>query len=153
MLSGRYKGSVITPGGDVYSTTGFTLIEVVVALAILGIGLTVIIELFSGGLRMGRASEEYTKAVNYARMKMEEMAVKEEVEEGIEEGEFDETYRWQVGVKKVNILPVEKETDFKPPVEFFQVKINIIWKSGFKDRLTSIESYKTIKREEKEGKI
>jgi general secretion pathway protein I len=153
MLSGRYKGSVITPGRDVYSTTGFTLIEIVVALAILGIGLTVIIELFSGGLRMGRASEEYTKAVNYARMKMEEMAVKEEVEEGIEEGEFDETYRWQVGVKKVNILPVEKETDFKPPVEFFQVKINVIWKSGFKDRFTSIESYKTIKREEKEGKI
>lgn len=31
---------------------GFTLIEVVVALAILGIGLVVIIELFGGGLRL-----------------------------------------------------------------------------------------------------
>ena len=55
---------------------GFTLIEVLVAVAILGVGLTVLIELFSGGLRLGRASEEYTKAVNYARMKMEEIAVK-----------------------------------------------------------------------------
>ncbi len=35
---------------------GFTLIEVVIALALLGIGLTVILELFSGGLRLARTS-------------------------------------------------------------------------------------------------
>ena len=61
---------------------GFTLIEVVVALFILGVGLTVIIELFSGGLRLGRTSMEYTKAVNYARMKMEETMAKPVVEAG-----------------------------------------------------------------------
>jgi prepilin-type N-terminal cleavage/methylation domain-containing protein len=132
---------------------GFTLIEVVVALAILGVGLMVIIELFSGGLRLGRATGEYTKAVNYARMKMEEVSIKDWVEEGTEEGECDKTYRWRVGVKKVDLLPGDKDTDFKPPVEFFQVKISILWKSGSKDRVTSIESYKTMKREEKEGKI
>ena len=33
---------------------GFLLLEVVLALAILGVGLTVIIELFSGGLRLAR---------------------------------------------------------------------------------------------------
>ncbi|NWG02305.1 MAG: prepilin-type N-terminal cleavage/methylation domain-containing protein, partial [Syntrophaceae bacterium] len=48
---------------------GFTLIEVLLAVLILGIGLTLIIELFSGGLRLARTSEEYTRAVNYARMK------------------------------------------------------------------------------------
>jgi general secretion pathway protein I len=130
---------------------GFTLIEVVVALAILGVGLTVIIELFSGGLRLGRVTEEYVKAVNYARIKMEEISIKDWVEEGIEEGEFDKTYRWRVGVKKVDLLPGDKDTDFKPPVEFFQVKISVLWKSGSKDRVVSIESYKTMKREEKEG--
>jgi prepilin-type N-terminal cleavage/methylation domain-containing protein len=46
---------------------GFTLIEVVVALTVLGVGLIVIIELFSGGLRLGRMAEEYTQAVSYAR--------------------------------------------------------------------------------------
>jgi len=50
-----------------------------VALAILGIGLTVIIELFSGGLRLGMTSEEYTKAVNYARVKMEEVLSKQKI--------------------------------------------------------------------------
>jgi len=124
---------------------GFTLLEVVVAMAILGMGLTVIIELFSGGLRLGRASEEYTKATNYARIKLEEIGSQQDLVEGTEEGELEEAFRWQVSVKKIDILPIEKNPDFKPPVELFQVKISILWKSGSKERSTSIESYKMTK--------
>jgi general secretion pathway protein I len=131
-------------------TTGFTLIEVVVAMAILGIGLTVIIELFSGGLRLARTSVEYTKAVNYARMKMEEMRVKQTIEEGSEEGEWDGTFRWQVETKRVDILPAQVGTDYKPPVDLFQVKINVLWKSGTKERSTGLETYKAVKPEEDE---
>ena len=54
-------------------------------------------ELFSGGLRLGRVSEEYTKAMNYASLKMEEIATQKTIEEGEDEGEFDKTFRWQVG--------------------------------------------------------
>jgi len=126
--------------------------EVVVALAILGVGLTVIIELFSGGLRLARASVEYTKAVNYGRTKLAEVALKETVEEGSEEGEFDETYRWQVGVKKVDVLYLEEKTDYKPPAELYQIEINVIWKSGFKERSTRIETYKTVRLKDEEKK-
>jgi general secretion pathway protein I len=132
---------------------GFTLIEVVVALAILGVGLTVIIELFSGGLRLARASMEYTKAVNYARTKMEEIAVKPAVEEGTQEGESDDkAFRWQVAVKKVDLLSIDKSMDYRPPIELFQVKIDVFWKSGSKERSTSFESLKAIKPEEEEKK-
>ena len=131
---------------------GFTLIEVVIALAILGMSLIMIIELFSGGLRLGRTSGEYTTAVNYARMKMEEVRLKPPIEEGTEEGEFNDSYRWQVDVKKIDILPLEKDRDFDPPAELFQVKINIIWKSGGKERSMGLESYQTVKQEEN-GKI
>jgi len=132
---------------------GFTLIEVVVALAILGVGLTVIIELFSGGLRVARTSIEYTKAVNYARMKMEEIAMKPLVGVGTEEGESeDKTFRWQVGVKKVDLLSVDKSVDYKPPIELFQVKIDVFWKSGFKERSASVESFRAIKPDDSERK-
>jgi len=132
---------------------GFTLIEVVVALAIVGVGLTVIIELFSGGLRLARASVEYTNAVNYARVKMEEIALKPPVEEGTQEGESeDKTFRWQVGVKKVDLLSIDKSVDYKPPIELFQVKIDVFWKSGSKEKSTSVESLKAIKPEEGEKK-
>lgn len=131
-------------------TRGFTLIEVVVAMAILGIGLTVIIELFSGGLRLLRTSTEYSKAVNYARVKMEEIAVKQTMQEGSEEGEFDNTYRWQVETRRVDLIPGEHGPEFNPPVELFQVKVNILWKSGIRERATSLETYRTIKPEEYE---
>lgn len=132
---------------------GFTLIEVVVALAILGVGLTVIIELFSGGLRLGGVSMEYTKAVNYARMKMEETMAKPAVEAGTQEGESDDKiFRWQIGVKKVDLLSIDKSIDYKPPVELFQVKIDVFWKSGAKEKSMSVESLKATKPEEGEKK-
>jgi general secretion pathway protein I len=128
---------------------GFTLIEVVVAMAILGIGLVTIIELFGGGLRLGRTSEEYTKAVGYARMKLEEVSLTQSMEEGTQEGEFDRDFRWQVEVKKVNLLPPTGiETDYQPPVELFQIRIQVIWNSGLRERNTGLESYRIFKKEE-----
>jgi len=127
------------------SKRGFTLIEVVVALAILGVGLIVIIELFSGGLRLGKVAEEYTKAVGYGRMKMEEIALSRGLAEGEEEGHFDNDYRWRVEIKKVDLLPVEKNPDFKAPVELYRIQVNVLWKSGMKERTAAFDSYKTIK--------
>jgi general secretion pathway protein I len=124
---------------------GFTLIEVVIALAILGMGLTVIMELFSGGLRLGRVSEEYTKAMNYASLKMEEIANQKTIEEGENEGEFDKTFRWKAGVEKTDILPGDKGTEFKPPADLYHIRLSVLWKSGSKERSASIESYKTVK--------
>ena len=124
---------------------GFTLLEVVIALAILGIGLTVIMELFSGGLRLGRTSQEYTKAVNYASTKMEEISAQDTIEEGGDEGQFDDTFRWQVGVEKVDLLPGDKGTDFKPPADLYHIRVSVAWKSGSKERTASFETYKTVK--------
>src|SRR3990172_2697034 len=123
MKSSIFRKGLFASRKGCKTTTGFTLMEVVVALAILGVGLTVIIELFSGGLRLGRASVEYTKAVNYGRTKLAEIALKDTMEEGSEEGEFDETYRWQMGVRKVDVLYLDEKTDYKPPAELYQIQV------------------------------
>jgi len=132
--------------------SGFTLMEVVVAIAILGIGLTVIIELFSGGLRLGKVSEEYTRAVHYASLKLEEVAAQKTIEEGEEEGEFDTTFRWQVAVQKKDILLLDRGTEFKPPADFYHVRIRVFWMSGTKERSASLETYKTLKTSEADEK-
>jgi general secretion pathway protein I len=129
-------------------TPGFTLIEVVVAMAILSIGLVVIIELFGGGLRLGKVSEEYTKAAGYARIKLEEVTLAKTLVEGVEEGDFDGAYHWLVEVKRVDLLPPGKETTYRPPVALFRVRIDVLWKSGTKDRVASLESYRVLKEAE-----
>jgi general secretion pathway protein I len=143
MAIARSKKGLFTSGIDGCSTTGFTLIEVVVALAILGIGLTVILELFSAGLRLGRFSEDYSLAVNYGRMKMEEIASQSNIEEGSEEGQFDDTFHWKATIQKVDLLSVDKDIEFTPPIGFYQITVNIIWKSGSKERSAIFESYRT----------
>jgi len=127
---------------------GFTLIEVVVAMAILSIGLVVIIELFGGGLRLGRVSEEYTKAAGYARIKMEEISLDKSLAEGVYQGEFDSNYRWQVEVKRVDLIPPGKDITYRPSVALYRVRIDVLWRSGLKDRVASIESYRLLKEEE-----
>ncbi len=138
---------------DRTKSNGFTLIEVVVATAILGIALTVIIELFAGGLRLARVSKEYTKAVNYANAKMEEVASKQTLEEGVTEGEFDETFHWRVTMNKVNLLlPVEKPWEVKPPIQLFQIRVDVLWKPGSKERSAGFETYRTMKVQDDEKK-
>ena len=95
-----------------------------------------------------RTSEEYTRAVGYARMKLEEISLAKSLEEGIEEGEFDREYRWQVEVKKVDLLPPGGETSYQPPVALYWVRIEVLWKSGIRERTTVLESYRLLKAEE-----
>jgi hypothetical protein len=75
------------------------------------------------------------------------------VQEGIAEGESDDkAFRWQVGVKKADLLSIDKSVDYKPPIELFQVKIDVFWKSGFKERSASVESFRAIKPDDSEKK-
>ncbi len=127
------------------SRKGFTLLEVIVALAILGIGLTVTMELFTGGLRLGRVSGEYTQAMNYASLKMEEIATRQNVTEGEETGEFEGTFRWKVNIEKVDILPGDKGSEFSPAVDLYHVRVNVMWNSGSKEKSADLESYKAVK--------
>ncbi|OPX41367.1 MAG: hypothetical protein B1H13_02455 [Desulfobacteraceae bacterium 4484_190.3] len=102
---------------------GFTLIETLVAMAILSISLVVILQLFSGGLKSSRLSDNYTRAIFHAREKMEEIFLNDNFTDGATEGEFSDgifnikvDVRWQEGSKEkhfeISTLRIaEKVTD------------------------------------------
>ncbi len=101
---------------------GFTLFEVVVAIAVLGIGIAMVMQLFSGGLRSGRASQDYTLGVILAREKMEETLI--EPVEG--SGEFDNGYRWQADVASYG----SSEED----LNLLEIKVRVSWPDSNKER-------------------
>ena len=129
------------------SIGGFTLLEVVVAMAILGLGLVAIMELFSSGLRLARLSEDYSKAVSLARTKMEEVRIADQLAEGEEQGEFDKYYRWKVGVKKVEMFAAEQK-EFQTLVELYQIQVSVIWGAGPGERSAIFETYRLMKPKE-----
>lgn len=77
---------------------GFTLIEVVVAMAIVGLGVVTLIEIFSLGLRLGTRSAERTKATAYSRQAIDEILARRELREGGEEGSVGDGHHWRIQV-------------------------------------------------------
>ena len=74
---------------------GFSLLEVVVAFAILALALGVLWQIFSGAARRATMVQEYHRAVMLADSKMVELAAADILRPGTEGGEFDAHYRWQ----------------------------------------------------------
>lgn len=139
--------------------SGFTLLEVMVAIVILGLGLTVVFELFSGGLKSVEISNDYSNAVILANKKMGELSLKEKLDVGKEMGDFseEESYKWEV-----EIIPykVDEETNKEiaspsarndNPIKIYQLDVRVFWKSGLTEkdvRLTSLRTYMEKPQEE-----
>jgi prepilin-type N-terminal cleavage/methylation domain-containing protein len=80
---------------------GFTLLEVVIAMTIVGLGVVTLIQIFSLGLRLGARSAVSTEAMAYGREVMDEFLVRPKLDEGSEQGTFPGKGRWSVQVRAV----------------------------------------------------
>src|SRR4030067_2710537 len=103
-----------------FRNSGFTLIEVIVAIAILAISLVMIMQLFSGGLRASRASCDYTRAIVHAKDKMEELSF----EPVSGSGEFEDGFKWE---SEISPAEVSKEELDEVDVNLLKLKVKILW--------------------------
>ncbi len=99
-----------------HNEKGFTLLEIIVALAILSLGFLTLVQLFSGGLRLTTYSEEYLKAMVLAQNQFQELE-SNDFEMDPMNGEFEEEgYFWEAKVGSYeselrdNAFPVKKVT-------------------------------------------
>ena len=85
---------------------GFTLLEVVVAMAIVTLGVVTLFEVFSLALRLGTRSVAKTEAVTLSRQVLDEALVLRKVREGVEQGSFGGGHRW-----KLQVEPFQREDE------------------------------------------
>ncbi len=80
-------------------SSGFTLIEVVVALAILGVSVAIVMQIFSSGLKNLRRIELAHRAMSHAENVMNEMLADQEIiGSGALSGELDDEFRYTAEV-------------------------------------------------------
>ena len=77
---------------------GFTLLELMVSVAILGIGVLSVIQLFSGGLGLAGAAGDHTSNVLLSREKMAEAMVDQRLQPGFTNGTSRDGLEWTLDV-------------------------------------------------------
>lgn len=90
---------------ELHRSSGFTLLEVVVAMTIVGLGVVTLLEIFSLGFRLGARSSATTERIAYGRQAMEEILARRNLPEGTDQGSLDAERRWTLQVR-----PVRQET-------------------------------------------
>ncbi len=122
-------------------TSGFTLLEVLVAMAILGIAVTVILQLFSANLRSISASEEYVAGSLEAQSKIREVLEDNEISERTWNGITDNGYRFQVAISDSLI-----ERSESLPVKLMEIEVKVYWNQGNKEKSLTLKTLKMVEK-------
>lgn len=122
-----------------HSNCGFTLLEVMVALAIMGVGAVMVIELYSISLRSIKKAEDNSNAALLARSVMEEALADTKLEEGSLEGEAPGGFKFRRMVAETTLLlPQEEVKDDTPGLDespeeearemrLFEITVEVTW--------------------------
>ena len=122
-------------------SAGFTLLEVIVAIAILGLAITVVLQLFSANLRAISVSGDYVAATTRAEAKMREILSDDRLSEKSFSEATQEGYRIDV-----SITDVLKERTENLQVKLLEVDLTIHWIQGTKQKSMSLRTFKVVEK-------
>lgn len=139
---GRKTNKIRNPRNPLDSRDGFTLLEILVALAILATAVTIIFQLFSASLRNIAVSEDVVSATIRAEAKMREVLGSEELVENSWTETTTDGYTFVVNIKET----LQEKTD-SLPVQVLQIDLAITWTKNSKERSLRLKTYKTVNRQ------
>jgi general secretion pathway protein I len=125
-----------------FSCSGFTLLEVLVALSLLGIAIISVIQLFSLDLRSISSSEDYVAGVLEAQSKMREVLSEEEMSERSWRGVTENGYQFEVSISKS--LPERVE---ELQVRVFDVGVTVSWMKGARQKSMKLTTQKMVRKQ------
>lgn len=88
---------------------GFTLLEVMIAMAILGIAVAAIFDLMKVGLLSTEASEGYSRASYHAQAKMGELLTTLPMEPEAKSGGFEDGYTFETSISLYQLPGLEQQ--------------------------------------------
>jgi prepilin-type N-terminal cleavage/methylation domain-containing protein len=122
-------------------TSGFTLIEVLVALTVMAFAVVYLVHLFSSNLRLISTSGEYMDSFVQAESKMREILSRNKFEETSWREETDEGYRVDVSVTEEL-----KERVQNLPMKLFRIEVNFSWQKALRKKNLTLTTLKMVNK-------
>lgn len=116
---------------------GFTLIEVIIAFALLALALTLLLGSLSGAARQIRMADDAGRATLHAQSLLSQVGVGQALHAGRDEGEFEDgRYRWTLEVAPyVDPLKRPSRLANASAPRLLQLQLEVRWGDGAGQRL------------------
>ena len=118
---------------------GFTLLEVLVSLAVMAIAMTLIIQLFSANLRAVVRSGDMTSAIVKGESRLREILAEPFLKETAWNEVTDDGYRIDVAVSEA----MREKTD-NLPVNLMEIVLTVHWIDGLREKSLRLKTMKVV---------
>lgn len=108
------------------SEAGFTLVEVIVAIAILALGLGALLEMISSSLRQMAEAKRMAEAGALTQSLFAEVGTARPIREGQSDGQFPNGYHWRLNMERYGDA-IQRE---QWPVGAYVVSTEVTWLDG-----------------------
>ena len=122
--------------------SGYTLIEVLVAFMILALALTVLMRIFSGGLRNVSVSSDYAVATLIAESRLAAAGIDVPLAPGEMSGTEGERFEWTVSVQDYQPWPGYRSA--MKGVDAYRVTVTVEWPHGDNTRRVGLSTVRLI---------
>ena len=127
------------------SSSGFTLLEVMLAFVIFALSFATVLEIMAGSMRSVRRASDDTQVALFAQSIMEQVGIEIPLEEGGFSGVGMDRFEWQL-----DIYPYDSGDDYTQElaelsgVELYQVALDIDWETGRRERTTHFSTMRSV---------
>src|SRR5688572_11481210 len=126
---------------------GYTLLEVIVAFALLALALTLLLGILSGAARQVRGSSDAARAALYAQSLLAQVGTGEVIAPGQRDGEFEDgRYRWQLRIapwRDASIAAARQQVD-PNAAGLFEVTLAVQWGDAGPGQRLQLRSLRTV---------
>jgi len=131
---------------------GFTLLEVLAAFVIFTVVFTALVQVLSGSIRNTTRSRELTEAAFWAQQYLDTLSLERPLEEGNDNGEFDDTYSYEVLTHVYEPNTVGGDILEQIPIDMLVVELTVYWGPENRQRQARFVTMRSIDRNIRESR-
>ena len=127
------------------SQSGFSLLEVIVATAIVALVFVSMMEIFSNGLRTEGRADEYVTAMQQATRLMNDLWINTlDAQPSLNEGHLDDGATWHSSVESYRLPGEALDSSKNLPMEKMILRVEVTWNSRGSEKKVQLQSIKNV---------